>query len=101
MFSLQDRLQLDISGNDSVAMIPGHLFSPQLIEYKGNIADSEEFIVYIFKGDPLTQKENKKLWVCKFLKDNDQVCDEMYDGTKNFFAHLRTHTGQKPFKCTI
>ena len=70
----------------------GENFDFESIKIDEQIPHTRKFSVYKYKN-PRTQRN------VKLLKCVHSGCNMFFRKWHNFFAHLRVHTGERPFKC--
>ena len=64
------------------------------IGYSRNIPSSCDYTVYNMTRVP--SKRHSKIFVCNY-----EGCSRVVSTLSKYFAHLRCHTQDKPFKCDV
>ena len=66
------------------------------LSFKGHIPNSKEYKFYYFKKSEKDKKQYR-LFECNF----DNNCSKVFPSLNKFFDHLRSHTDERPFICTV
>ena len=85
--------QNGINPNHKVAIIPGSEFSSHGINTDKCGMQCANLTLYTVKSEPMLKQ---KLYLQCLIPG----CNRTFRSCFKFFSHQRTHTGEKPFKCT-
>ena len=70
----------------------------ELVGFSGIVPDSKDFIVLQFQNDPKKKKKLDKVFMCTH---DDNECGQFFIRIHPLFAHLMSHTGEKPYSCSF
>ena len=83
--------------NWQVKVITGENFNMQQILQPWQVPlKSAEFVVFVFKSFDSDTAGDSKLFQCKY----GGLCHKLTPNLSKFMDHMRTHTKERPFKCT-
>ena len=77
-----------------VKEIPASDFDPTAIKFNGSIPTSKNYKVYLFEKHK-KYKKDFRVYVCMHTD-----CQHFHSNLNKFFDHLRSHTKEKPFRCS-
>lgn len=66
--------------------------------YSDHVPNSTNYVFYFIKKEDNLKKQYR-LFECHHEEDGE-CCNKVIQGMSKFFAHLRVHTREKPYKCT-
>ena len=83
--------------NWQVKVITGENFNMSQILQPWQVPlKSTEFVVFVFKSFDSDTAGDSKLFQCKY----GGLCHKITPNLSKFMDHMRTHTKERPFKCT-
>ena len=84
-----------------MAIIHGNHFNPKLFGFKDSIPAFKEYVFFYLRNFN-KKKQFHRLFQCWYHeKDDHTPCGMVINDLNKFFDHIRTHSLERPFKCTV
>ena len=92
---------IKLKKSDEVAVIEGAEFFAKLDPGQHLKPSCDQFLFY-FIHKQNNHGHYRRYFHCKFSElGSDTVCDQLLSNLNKFYDHLRSHSNEKPFKCTF
>jgi hypothetical protein len=101
MFNSQFMNNFNLQPKSSVAVVSGEAFNPELFGYNGFVPTAKHYTFFYVVPETMKSNQIKRILICNF-KDPKTGCECGHIRTdfSKFFDHLRSHSGELPYKCT-
>lgn len=100
VFNAHFLIENNVFQNEDISVIDGADINAPLLGFKGPVPESTSYILYYVKN-VTKKKPYRRLMECQHADDLGNICGIILHDFNKFFDHMRTHTKEKPYKCTF